>query len=266
MRAGRTLFAAERQELVLRTLSDTGRVDATALAAELGVSNESVRKDLALLEDRGLLRRVHGGAILPHELRSEPEIDARTSCAAQKQAIARAALEFVPANGSVLFDAGSTTALLASLLASLLPADSALFVCTNSLRIASALTERSGVTVQALGGTVRRPSRAGVGPLTVNALAAVNVDVAFLGANAISATRGLTTPDEQEGMTKRAMFGAARRRVLLADHSKFGRESLHRYADLADLDMVVTDAGISGEAVDALTAAGVDITIARETA
>lgn len=262
MRTAQPMFAAERQEVLLRRLTDTGRIDAAALAAELGVSNESVRKDLALLEERGLLRRVHGGAILLHELRSEPGIESRTSFAAQKRAIARAALEHVPTGGSILLDAGSTTAQLAAVL----PADSALFVCTNSLPIASALTELPAVTVQSLGGTVRRQSRAGVGPLTVGALAAVNVDVAFLGANAVSATRGLTTPDEQEGMTKKAMFGAARRRILLADSSKFGRERLHRYAELTDLDLVITDAGVSEEAITALTAAGVPIHITRRAA
>ena len=262
MRTTRTLFAAERQEALLRKLDDTGRIDAGAVAVELGVSGESVRKDLALLEERGLLRRVHGGAIVLHELRSEPDVDARTSFATEKQAIARAALEFVPAGGSILLDSGSTTARLAALI----PDDSSLFVCTNSLPIASALTDLPSVTVQALGGTVRRQSRAGVGPLTVTALAGINVDVAFLGANAVSATRGLTTPDEREGMTKKAMFAAARRRILLADHSKFGRESLHRYADLADLDLVITDPGISEEARTALAAAGVEIHLTRKAA
>ena len=205
MKGRQTLFAPERQELVLPRLSETGRVDAAALAGELGVSNESVRKDLALLEERGM------AALLP-------------------------------------------------------AAHSALFVCTNSLPIASALTDASGVTAQLLGGTVRKQSRAGVGPLTVTALAAVTVDVAFLGANAISATRGLTTPDEKEGMTKKAKFSAARHRILLADHSKFDRESLHRYADLADLDTLITDGGISDQAVEAFTCAGVEVTIARKAA
>lgn len=262
MRPTRLLFAQERQDLLLRRLSDLGRIDAAALAAEVGVSNESIRKDLALLEERGLLRRVHGGAILPHELRAEPGISARTSFTAEKHAIAVAALAFVPPNGSILLDAGTTTARLAALL----PVDSTLFVCTNSLPIASALTDFSAVTVQSLGGTVRRQSGAGVGPLTVHALSAINVDVAFLGANAVSLTRGLSTPDEQEGMTKKAMFGSARRRILLADHSKFGRESLYRYADLADVDMLVTDADISDDARAAVSAAGVDLTLARKAA
>ncbi len=259
MRNGRAMFAAERQETVLRRLTTAGRVDAANLAAELGVSGESIRKDLALLEERGLLRRVHGGAILLHELRSEPDIKDRTAFADEKQAIARLALDHVPAQASILLDAGSTTAALAALL----PTDSSLFVCTNSLSIAAVLTDASAVTVQLLGGTLRRPSRAAVGPATISALQAINVDVAFLGANAVSGSRGLTTPDEYEGMTKRAMFAAARRRILLADHSKFGKESLHRYAELADLDLVVTDSSISDEALRAIDSAGVEIQIAE---
>lgn len=258
MKPARTFFAPERHEIILRKLDELGRLDAAAVAVELGVSNESVRKDLALLEERGLLRRVHGGAIPLHELRSEPAIEARTSFAAEKQAIARHALRHVPVNGSILLDAGSTTAQLAALL----PGDQTLFVCTNSLPIASALAGTLAVTVQSLGGTVRRASLAGVGRLTIDALATVNVDVAFLGTNAVSVTRGLTTPDDQEGMTKRAMFATARRRILLADHSKIGRESLCRYADLADLDVLVTDVGISAAAVKAITAAGVEVEIA----
>ena len=109
---------------------------------------------------------------------------------------------------------------------------------------------------------MRRPTLAGVGPITLNALAGVNVDVAFVGTNAISTTRGLTTPDEQEAIVKHAMLASARRRILLADHSKFGRESLYRYAELSDLDLLITDDGISGRDVDAITAAGVEVEIA----
>lgn len=252
-------FAAERQQVILDQLSASGRVDAARIADELGVSNESIRKDLALLEEHGLLRRVHGGAIpRQHELRAELDIDQRTSYAREKDLIARAALKHLPTGGSLLLDSGSTTARLAALL----PADQTLFVCTNSLPIASVLASRPATTVLLLGGTVRRPTLAGVGPITLNALAGVNVDVAFVGTNAISTTRGLTTPDEQEAIVKHAMLVSARRRVLLADHSKVGRESLCRYAELSDLDLLITDDGISGRDVDAITAAGVEVEIA----
>ena len=252
-------FAAERQQVILDQLVASGRVDAARIADELGVSNESIRKDLALLDERGLLRRVHGGAIpLLHELRTELEINQRTSFAREKDLIARAARKHVPPGGSLLLDSGSTTARLAALL----PTDQTLFVCTNSLPIATVLASRPSTTVLLLGGTVRRQTMAGVGPTTLNALAAVNVDVAFVGTNAISTTRGLTTPDEQEAMVKHAELTTARRRILLADHSKVGRESLCRYADLADLDLLITDDGISDRNVDAITAAGVEVEIA----
>ena len=261
MTAARARFAAERHQILLRRLRDHGRIDAAGVAGELGVSGESVRKDLALLEDRGLLRRVHGGAVPVHDLRAEPEIAARTSNAAEKRGIARAALRHVPPGGSILLDAGSTTARLAGLL----PGDRALFAATNSLPIADTLTAAPAITVQVLGGTVRRPSLAGVGPRTVEALAAVNVDVAFLGANAVSVWRGLTTPDEQEGMTKHAMLATARRRILLADHSKFGRESTFRYAGVGDLDLVITDTGTSAAVVASLLAAGVEVEVVAPT-
>ena len=253
------LFAPERLEFVLRQLAARGRIDAARVATELGVSNESIRKDLALLERRGLLRRVHGGAIPLHELRAEPPMEARTSLSAEKDVIARAALAHVPTGGSVLLDAGSTTARLAELL----PADQALFVCTNSLPVASILTTRTAATVRLLGGTVRRPSLAGVGQVTLDGLAMINVDVAFLGTNGVSLQRGLTTPDEQEGIVKHAMLATARRRILLADHSKIGRENLCRYAELTDLDVLITDDGIADHDAQAIEAAGVEVQIAE---
>ena len=258
-RGAPTLFAAERQQVIIDQLAASGRIDAARIAEELGVSNESIRKDLALLEEHGLLRRVHGGAIPAlHELRAELDLGQRTTYAREKDLIARAALRHVPPGGSLLLDSGSTTARLAALL----PADQTLFVCTNSLPIATALASRPLTTVSLLGGTVRRATLAGVGPVTLNALARVNVDVAFVGTNAISITRGLTTPDEQEALVKHAELGTARRRILLADHSKVGRESLCRYAELADLDLLITDDGISGRDIDAITAAGVEVEIA----
>lgn len=255
--AARVLFAPLRQQRILDQLASHGRVEAGRLAVALGVSTESIRKDLAVLENRGLLRRVHGGAIAVDGRTFEPAIHARTANAAEKRAIARAALAHVPTTGSILLDAGSTTAQLAQLLQS-----GQLLVCTNSLPIAVALAGRAGVSVRCLGGTIRRPSLAGVGPVPLNALDAINVDVAFLGTNAISFDRGLSTPDEQEAMVKNRMLGAADRRILLADHSKFDRQSLCRHAELTDFDLVITDAGIPAGARAALDRAGVSVEIA----
>ena len=126
-------FPAQRHDYVLRQLAEHGRVEAARLADELGVSTESIRKDLTVLEDRGLLRRVHGGAIPVRNLSAEPAVEERTSFLDEKAAIARTALSHLPpAGGSIILDAGSTTARLADLI----PADRELLVYTNALAVA----------------------------------------------------------------------------------------------------------------------------------
>ena len=241
MTAGeRTWFADERHAEVLRLLATERRVESARLARHFGVSAESIRKDLAQLEARGLLRRVHGGAVPGRRLREEPNVASRTEHAEQKLVIARHALRFVPDGGTLLLDAGTTTLRLAEML----PTDRDLVVYTNAVPVLSTLLQR-GVAVVGLGGRVRPETGAAVGPMTVEALAGVNVDVAFLGTNALSFSRGLTTPDADEALVKHEMLAATRQRVFLVDTSKFGRENLARHATMADIDVLVTDDAVT---------------------
>ena len=251
-RAARVPFSAQRQQAIVRTLRATGRVDVASVAADLGVTAETVRKDLIRLEQEGLLRRVHGGAVPIEHVSFEPAVSTRIAFTAEKKRIARAAFEHLPAEGSVLLDAGSTTALLADIF----PTDRPLTVFTNSLPIALSLLPRPNVTVYTLGGRVRVTTSAEVGHWADRTLRDLNVDVAFLGTNALSVERGLTTPDPAEAATKHLMLAAARRRVLLADHSKVGRVSLCKHADLDDLDLFITDSGLSDDTHQALVTAG----------
>lgn len=257
MTAGsRTWFADERHVEVLRLLATERRVESGTLTNLFGISAESVRKDLALLESRGLLRRVHGGAIACEPSRAEPHVTERGEHVAEKSAIAQHALRFVPHGASLLLDAGSTTLRMAEMLST----EDELVVYTNSIPIASTLHGR-GVTVVTLGGRIRSPTMAGVGALTAQALAAINVDVAFLGTNALSFDRGLTTPDAEEADVKHQMLAAARQRVFLVDSSKFGRESLARHATLADVDVLVTDAAATAEHRSRLRGAGITVEV-----
>jgi DeoR family transcriptional regulator, fructose operon transcriptional repressor len=114
-----------------------------------------------------------------------------------------------------------------------------------------------------LGGRVRPETCAAVGPLTIDALANINVDVAFLGTNALSFRRGLTTPDADEAMVKHEMLSATRQRVFLVDASKFGRESLARHAALSDIDVLVTDDAVTPEQHERFQAADVIVEVAR---
>jgi DeoR family fructose operon transcriptional repressor len=251
----RTPYAAQRKQTIVTQLRANGRVDAADVAALLGVTKETVRKDLIGLERQGLLRRVHGGAVPVEQLSFEPAVSTRTYYSEEKTRIAIAALAHLPARGSVLIDAGSTTARLAELF----PVDRELTVYTNTLSIALTLITRPRLTVITLGGRIRPLTLAGVDDWAARALSEINVDVAFLGANAISVERGLTTPDQAEAAIKRLMLASARRRILLADHSKIGTVSLCKHADLSDLDLLITDTGVPEADVRALQAAGLEV-------
>jgi DeoR family transcriptional regulator, fructose operon transcriptional repressor len=245
-------YAAQRQEAILRALRTQGEVSAAALTDELEVTAETIRKDLIALERQGLLRRVHGGALPVDRLSFEPEVSARVEYTQEKQRIARAALDHLPAAGSVLLDAGSTVGKLVEMF----PGDRPLTVFTNTLPAALALVTRPNLTVYALGGRLRGRTLATVEGWATQALAEVNVDVAFLGTNAISVERGLTTPDPAEAAIKRLMLGCARQRILLADSSKAGRISLCQHASLSDIDILITDTGLSAADAAAIRAAG----------
>jgi DeoR family fructose operon transcriptional repressor len=249
------LYSAQRRQAILRTLAVAGRVDVAAMADELSVTSETVRKDLIALERQGQLRRVHGGAIPVHGLSFEPEVSARIEFADEKRRIAKAALAHLPQSGTILVDAGSTTERLAELI----PSDRQLTAFTNTLPIALTLAGKPNITVYTLGGRVRSRTLAEVDNWAARTLSEINVDVAFLGTNGISLDRGLTTPDPAEAAIKRLMIGCARRRILLSDHSKVGHVSTYKYGDLADVDLLITDAGVTVSDEAALRTAGLTL-------
>lgn len=253
------MYAEERQRWIVERARADGRVEVAALAEDLGITTETVRRDLTTLERHALVRRVHGGAIPIERLGFEPGLAARVGVfAAEKVRIARLALGQLPEDGSILLDAGTTTAQLADAL----PADRELVVLTNGLPIAMSLSVRPNITVLLLGGRVRGRTQAAVDAWALRALAESYVDVAFIGTNGISPERGLTTPDTTESAVKRAMIQAARRSVVLADHSKVGQDHLSRFAAIEEIDTLITDSGIDALDADALRASGLTVLLA----
>lgn len=247
------MFAEERQQRIVERARAERRVDVSALAADFDVTTETIRRDLTALERQGVLRKVHGGAIPVERLGFEPALAARDAVmTAEKERIAKAALAELPAEGAALLDAGTTTARLAEIW----PSDRELTVVTNALPIASTLASRPKTTVLMAGGKVRGRTMAAVDDWALRALADTYVDVAFVGTNGISADRGLTTPDTGEAAVKRAMIAAARRVVVLADHTKVGADCLARFGSLADVDVFITDSGLDTERAAELAAAG----------
>jgi DeoR family transcriptional regulator, fructose operon transcriptional repressor len=255
------LYPEERQHAIATLVAERGRIAVAAVAEDFGVTMETVRRDLAVLERAGMLRRVHGGAVPTGALTLvETGLGERHGTRTeQKRKIAVAALDLLPGvEGSLVLDGGSTTAALAEIL----PSDRRFYVATNSVPIASRLSVAPGVTLHVLGGRVRGLTQTAVGDSTVRALADLRVDVVFLGTNGISAGHGFSTPDEAEAATKRAMVRAAQRTVVLADSSKLGREHLVRFAAIEDVDVLVTDAEADPAAVTQLEDAGMEVVIA----
>ena len=225
------MYAEERQAAIVSQARSAGRVEVAELSETFAVTPETVRRDLTALERAGLLRRVHGGAIVVDLFGFEPALSVRESVhTTEKARIAEAALELLPQEGAIALDAGSSTFRLAEIL----PTDRQLTVV----------------------GRVRGRTQATVDHAALEYLRGVFVDIAFLGTNGFSVERGLTTPDSAEAAVKSAFIGAARRSVLLADHTKYGSDHFAHFGDLAQVNTIVTDSELPNDAVLELEAAG----------
>jgi DeoR family transcriptional regulator, fructose operon transcriptional repressor len=250
------LYAEERQQEILRRARADGRVDVVRLAEDLAVTSETIRRDLTVLERAGVLRRVHGGAIPIERLGFEPALAARDALqTAEKERIAKAAVAELPDGGAIVIDAGTTTGRLVDAL----PADYEVTVVVNSPPLATTLAMRPNVTVIMLGGRVRGRTLATVDDMAMHPLSQLRVDVAFMATNGLSLEHGLTTPDPAEAGVKRAMIHAARRTVLLADHTKIGNDHLARFGSVAEVDLLITDSGLDDAVTEELEQAGLRV-------
>jgi len=262
------MFAEERQALIVDLVSSSNRVTVSELATRFDITPETVRRDLDALESSRQLRRVHGGAVaFDRQSMSELSLEERqTQHHDEKMRLAAAALAMIPASqtGSILLDAGTTTELLADLLVDWAPAapGDELLVITNAVPIATKLAATPAIRLYILGGRVRGLTRAIVGPSTIAQLDALRPDIAFVGANGVHAEFGFSTPDAIESAVKTAIVRSARRVVALADSSKLDKETLIRFAELGDVDVLITDALPSDELAAALAAADVEVVIA----
>jgi DeoR family transcriptional regulator, fructose operon transcriptional repressor len=245
--------AEERWHETLRRARAAGRVGVVRLTDYLDVTSNMIRCDLAAPERAGAVRPLHGGAggAFPiGRLGFEPALAATHT--AEKERIAKRAIAELPDGGTVIIDAGTTTGRLVDLF----PAEPEFTVVVNSLPLAAALAMRANLTVIILGGRVRHRTLATVDDLGLNALRNLYVDVAFMATNGLSIQRGLTTPDPAEAEVKGAMIRAARRTVLLADHTKIGIAHFARFGSLGDVDLLITDSGLDDVVTGELELAG----------
>lgn len=255
------MYAEERRRQIASLTAVEGRVNVTELSEKFGVTAETIRRDLAVLDREGIVQRVHGGAVSNRSyLTTELPLDTRLrSATSAKMAIAKAALRFLPdKGGSVFLDSGTTINVLAGLIKDT-PGSSTLSFVTNSLPVAVDLSSAGDLNVQLLGGTVRAITQAVVGDTALRTLALLRADVAFIGTNALTVDHGLSTADAQEAAVKSAMVTNAGKVVVLCDSSKLGSDYLVSFAALDSVDVVVTDTDAPPLFVEELTELGVDV-------
>jgi DeoR family transcriptional regulator, fructose operon transcriptional repressor len=244
-------YTEERQHEILRRARAVGRVDELRLAGDLDVTSEMIRCDLTALDHTSALRRVHGCAVPIEHLGFEPARAARSAV----QRIAKTAIAELPDGGSVIIDAGTVT----SRLVDLFPAEPEFTVVVNSLPLATALAMRPNLTVIILGGRVSRRTLAAVDDLGLNPLGNLYADVAFVSTDGLSVEHGLTAVNPAEADVKGAMIRAARRTVLLAEHTKIGIDHFARFGSLDDIDLLITDSGLDDTMTGELEQAGLRI-------
>lgn len=251
-----------RRGAIRGLLAERGEVVIADLAVAFDVSEMTIRRDLEELEQRGVARRVRGGAISTVSRSYEPPFASRSEEAAPAKArIARAASGFVDYGETAILDVGSTTLALARELRG----RGGITIVTPSVRAAVELAGEPNTRVILTGGIVRPGELSLVGDLAERTFADLNCDVVFLGVGGVHPEKGLTEYNLDDTRVKRAAIRAASRKVALADHTKLDRICLATIASLQEIDVLITDARADHPALDRVRDAGVDVVIAPAT-
>jgi DeoR/GlpR family transcriptional regulator of sugar metabolism len=230
------MLGVQRKEFLLDLLASDGRVVAKTVAAELGVSEDSIRRDLRELADAGKCIRVYGGA-LPVPAADAP-IAARLGIASEsKERVARAAVALIRPGSTIILDAGTTTLAMARML----PHGGDLTVITPSPAVALTALEHSSARVLMVGGELSRHSAVSGGALAQEAIARLAADVFFLGVTGIDRVHGLTTGELDDAVTKRALAARSAEVLVLASEEKIGAVSRYPVLGLEEVSGVVVD-------------------------
>ena len=256
------LSIAERHKYILDKLDKYGFVRISEISEELGVTKVTIRKDIKILESRGLLYKVHGSArsaahsIIDRDLMTKSLLNREA-----KQRIASRALELVSDNDAIMISAGSTTYALAEAIHDKQP-NVSLNVVTPFLKVSILLNELENVCVEQLGGRVFKKSFGAFSGSADFSLNNMVCSTFFIGVDGIDPDFGITTSTIEEAHLSQKMMESSLRTVVLADSSKFGLHGFGRIASLEDVDIIITDDGVSAEMRKIIEEAGVELIIA----
>jgi len=250
------MISAERLNRILALLQSNKTVSVSELSREFGVSANTVRRDLQQLADSGVVIRTHGGAVLadqstveiPFQLLATHRLD-------EKRRIAAQAVQMLEQGDTLILDAGTTIGEIAKLL----KFKRGFTVITNAVNVAAELCSCSHIETIVTGGIIRAASSCLVGSLAKRTIAGLHADKLFLSTGGIDFQVGLTNTNTDEVEIKQAMIQAAKERILVATHDKFGQIALAPFASLDVIDKVITDDGLAPEYVAELRSRGIEV-------
>jgi DeoR/GlpR family transcriptional regulator of sugar metabolism len=253
------MLAQERRQHIFKAIEASGVASVRDLAQRFDVSMITIMRDLQELEQEGLIRRVHGGAISVRGASYEPPFSARESqLSPEKQRIALKAVELVADGDSLILDVGTTTLEIARAL----KGKRNLTVLVTNLRAALELASQPAIQVIVIGGKLRSSELSMIGHLAEQTLRTFQVDKAFIGVGGVTVSHGLTEFNFDEAGTKRTMIERARQAIVVADHTKFGKIMLTQVAPLSDISLLITGSELDEEQKHELEEAGVTLLLA----
>ena len=255
------MFAEERRNRLLQQLQETRSISVPEAASRFQVTEETIRRDLKLLEASGFLQRTHGGAIPADDARTEPSLEVRQGINMQgKDRIGQLAATLVADGDTVILDA-STSALS---VARHLKERKNLTVITNAEKIVLELASNPDITLICTGGILRQGSLSYVGRAAENTLSGLQAGMAFLSCRGFHPDRGFTDASEPESEIRRLMMQRAQKTVYLCDHTKFERVGFVTTATLTDADTVVVDTDLPEGWADLFAQADVEVLLAKQ--
>ncbi|MFL0266519.1 DeoR/GlpR family DNA-binding transcription regulator [Candidatus Clostridium radicumherbarum] len=249
------MFSEERQIKISELLKEKSSIKVNELSNVFKVSESTIRRDLQEMEAKGFLARTHGGAVSKEKAIFEPSFKEKEDKRyIEKLYIGKIAAAMIEDGDTIILDSGTTTLQLAKCIKA-----KNITVITNSIDIASELSNRNDIEIIVTGGAFRITTRALVGPISEGVLKNFKVDKAFIGANGISIKEGITTPNLLEAHMKREMMKAAGKVILAADSSKFNQVSFAVIGPVTAVDLIITNSDLNENVVKEYKDIGVEI-------
>ena len=250
----------ERRDYIIKELEENHTVKILELSKELKVTRETIRKDLYLLEKKGLIKKIHGGAVLETSTQETDYEKRKSEFHKEKLAIAKKAVTYVEEGDTVYLDYGTTTFELAKELLKM----KNITVVTNTIPIVNLLLSNDTIELIIPGGIVRNNESSLYGPFASNNIKDIFVTIGFFGCSGIDVERGLTSHHTGENLVSKEMIDHSQTAIVLVDHSKFGSVALNKTATFDQIDIVVTDSPRNNEEYQQYTQQGVDLVYSLE--